>query len=317
MKAVILDGATMGADIDFTPIKNICETVIFLSTAPELVSERIADADAVIVNKINLMGEVLSAAERLKLICVFAVGYNNIDIEYCRSHGISVRNVPGYCTESVCQHTFALLFALIEKLFYYDNFVKSGAYSRSGTANHLGKPFDEISGMNWGIIGMGSIGRRVADCAAAFGANVSYSSVSGAVRKEKYPCVPLETLLKNSDILTVHAPLNEKTKALIGEKELSMMKRTAVIVNVGRGAITDEAALANAVSGGIIAGAAIDVFAEEPLGADSPLLNIPGERVVFSPHIAWASVSARRRCIEMTADNIKTFINGEKHNDVC
>ena len=164
---------------------------------------------------------------------------------------------------------------------------------------------------------MGNIGRRVAGCAAAFGANVSYSSISGAVRREEYPCVPLETLLRESDILSIHAPLNEKTKALIGEREFSMMKRTAVVINVGRGAITDETALANAVSGGIIAGAAIDVFSEEPLRADSPLFSVPDERVVFSPHIAWASLSARRRCIEMTADNIKTFINGEKHNDVC
>lgn len=317
MKAVILDGATMGADIDFSPIESVCDTQIFAATEPQELARRICDADVVILNKVVLSEAVLSGAKRLKLICVFAVGYNNIDIEYCRKHGISVRNVPGYCTESVCQHTFALLFSLAEKLSYYDGFVKSGAYSRGKTANHIGKPFDEISGMNWGIIGMGSIGRRVADCAAAFGANVCYSSISGAVREEKYPNVPLDVLLGESDIISVHAPLNEKTIGLIGAEELSKMKSTAVIVNVGRGAITDEAALAEALKNGKIAGAAIDVFSEEPPRADNPLLSVPEDRIVFSPHIAWASVGARRRCIEMTADNIKTFINGEKHNDVC
>ena len=317
MKIVLLDAGTIGADMEFSPIEKLGECVAYGNTAPEEVAERIEDADVVVINKVLLNEEVLQFARNLKLICVFAVGYNNIDIDYCREHNIKVRNVPGYCTESVCQHTFALLFSLIENLRYYDDFVKNGDYSKSGMANHLAKPFFEISGKKWGIIGMGAIGRAVADCASAFGAEVSYSSISGIVRQEKYPQVPLKELLRESDIISVHAPLNEKTEGIIGKEELAMMKNTAVIVNVGRGAIIDEAALADAVNNGVIGGAALDVYTAEPPREDAAVLGITkNERIVYSPHIAWASVEARRRCICMTADNIAAFINGESLHDV-
>lgn len=317
MKIVLLDAATMGADIDFSPIDAIGEVVKYPNTLPSQRAERIKDADVAVVNKVVLDGEVLSRAQNIKLICVFAVGYNNIDISYCKEHNIKVRNVPGYCTQSVCQHTFALLFDLIEKMRYYDDFVKSGKYSGSGMANHLGKPFFEISGKKWGIIGMGAIGRAVADCAAAFGADVSYSSISGVLREEKYQNIPLDTLLRESDIISVHAPLNEMTNRLIGERELSLMKKTAVIINVGRGAVIDEEALARAIDNGTIAGCALDVYSQEPPAADSPILNIKDkERVIYTPHIAWSSAEARARCVCMTADNITAFINGEGRNDV-
>lgn len=317
MKIVLLDTLTMGDDMNFKCIEALGEMVEYGNTSPREVKERIKDADVVVLNKVVLDENVLMCAEKLKLICVFAIGYNNIDIEYCKKKNIKVRNVPGYCSESVCQHTFALLFMLIENLRYYDDFVKNGNYSASGIANHLGKRFFEIEGKKWGIIGMGSIGRRVADCAAAFGADVCYSSISGAKREEKYENVPLETLLRECDIITVHAPLNEKTHHLIGENELKMMKPDAVIVNVGRGSVIDEAALARAIDNGIIGGAALDVYSEEPPGKESPVLSIKNkEKIVYSPHIAWASVQARERCIAMTADNIKAFINGESLNDV-
>ena len=317
MKIVLLDVATMGKDMEFSKIERLGECVIYENTAKEDVPQRIKDADVVVINKVNLDREVLSFAENLKLICVFAVGYNNIDIDYCKEHNIRVRNVPGYCTESVCQHTFALLFALIENIRYYDDFVKSGAYSKSGVANHLGKPFFEIAGKKWGIIGMGAIGRAVAKCASSFGAEVSYSSISGAAREEECENVPLEKLLKESDILTVHAPLNEKTAGIIGEKEIAMMKKTAFIVNVGRGAIIDEKALIDAVDRGVIAGAALDVYSVEPPEENAPVLSSKNnERILYSPHIAWASVEARRRCISMTAENIKAFIGGENCRDV-
>ena len=317
MKIVLLDAGTIGADMEFSPIQKLGECVIYNNTSPEETAKRIEDADVVIINKVLLNGEVLQFARNLKLICVFAVGYNNIDIDYCRAHNIKVRNVPGYCTQSVCQHTFALLFSLIENLRYYDDFVKNGDYSKSGMANHLAKPFFEISGKKWGIIGMGAIGRAVAECASAFGAQVSYSSVSGALREEKYPNIPLEKLLSDSDIISIHAPLNEKTQGLIGERELALMKNTAVIVNVGRGAVIDEKALADAVNNGQIAGAALDVYTVEPPKSGEPVLSVSnGERIVYSPHIAWASVEARRRCISMTADNIAAFINGESLHDV-
>ena len=317
MKIVLLDTLTMGSDMNFKCIEKLGELVEYGNTSPDEVAERIKDADVVALNKVVLDEKVLKSAKNLKLICVFAIGYNNIDIEYCKAHGIKVRNVPGYCSGSVCQHTFALLFSLIENMRYYDDFVKDGRYSASGVANHLAKRFFEVEGKKWGIIGMGSIGRRVADCATAFGAQVCYSSISGAVRDEGYPNVPLTELLSECDIITVHAPLNEKTHHLIGEKELKMMKKTAVIVNVGRGSIIDEAALAEAIDNDVIAGAALDVYGEEPPKAASPIMNIKNqEKIVYTPHIAWGSVQARERCISMTAENIEAFIKGESRNDV-
>ncbi len=317
MKIVLLDTLTMGSDMNFKCIEALGETVMYPNTSACEAAERIKDADIVVLNKVVLDEKVLSGAKNLKLICVFAIGYNNIDVEYCKKRGIRVRNVPGYCSGSVCQHTFALLFALIENIRYYDDFVKNGDYSKSGVANHLGKPFFEIEGKKWGIIGMGSIGRRVADCAASFGAQVCYSSISGVLREEKHENVPFEKLLRECDIITVHAPLNEKTHHLIGKDELCMMKKTAVIVNVGRGSVIDEAALAQAIDSGIIAGAALDVFSEEPPEESAPVLSIKnGEKIVYTPHIAWASVGARERCIQMTADNIEAFIKGESRNDV-
>ena len=317
MKIVLLDAGTMGQDMEFSCIERLGECVKYDNTSPLEVAERIHDADVVVINKVLLNEKVLQNAHNLKLICLFAIGYNNVDIDYCRKHNIRVRNVPGYCVESVCQHTFALLFMLIENMRYYDDFVKCGSYSKSGLANHLGRPFFEISGKKWGIIGMGAIGRAVADCAASFGAQVCYSSISGILRKEKYEHVDLNTLLCECDIISIHAPLNEKTMHLIGEKELKMMKKTAFIVNVGRGAVIDEAALAEAINSGTIAGAALDVYSVEPPEKESPILSVKNkEKIVYTPHTAWSSIEARKRCISMTADNIEAFIKGEERNDV-
>ena len=317
MRIVLLDTATMGSDMEFSCIERLGDCVKYENTLPGEVPERIRKADVVVINKVLLSRDVLKFAENLKLICVFAIGYNNVDIDYCKERNIRVRNVPGYCIESVCQHTFALLFTLMENMRYYDDFVKNGDYSKSGVANHLGKPFFEIAGKKWGIIGMGAIGRAVADCAAVFGAEVYYSSISGVARKEKYENIPLEKLLSECDIISVHAPLNEKTMLLIGEKELKMMKKTAYIINVGRGAVIDEKALADAIDNGDIAGAALDVFTTEPPAEDSPVMNIKNrDKIVYTPHIAWSSVEARKRCISMTAENIEAFIKGELRNDV-
>ncbi len=317
MKVVILDGETMGADIDFSPISCRFDTVIYPRTSMDERAGRLAEAEAVVVNKVVIDREALENAPRVKLVCVFAVGYNNIDVDYCRSRGIRVRNVPAYCVDSVAQHTFALLFQLTESLNYYDGFVKSGLYSQSGLANHLGRPFREIAGKKWGIIGMGAIGRRVADIASAFGAGVSYASLSGAERKEKYPRVSPEELLRESDIISVHAPLNENTANFINADALALMKPTAVIVNVGRGGIINSAHLAAAIDGGVIAGAAIDVFPTEPPEENDPLMKVKNmDRLVLTPHIAWSSVEARARCIEITAENIAALEAGEERNDV-
>ncbi len=316
MKIVILDAKTMGEDIDFSPILNIGETVIYESTSPEETLDRIKDADVVCLNKVVLNEEVLKKANNLKLICLFAIGFNNIDTRYCKTRGIKVRNVPGYCIESVCQHAFAILFSLMENIGYYDEFVRSGKYEESGTANHLGKPFEEISGKRFGILGMGAIGRRIASVANAFGAKVSYASLSGVKREEKFEEIPFSELISQSDIICLCAPLNEKTYKIIGENELKSMKNTAIIINVGRGALTDEYALARALDDGEIGGAAIDVYENEP-PIGSPLLNVKNkEKILYTPHIAWSSIQARKRCVEMVADNIKAFIRKESSNDV-
>lgn len=316
MKIVLLDAKTMGDDIDFSPILNIGETVIYNGTSPQEVADRIKDADVVCINKVVLNEDVLKKANNLKLICLFAIGFNNVDTAFCKTRGIKVRNVPGYCVESVCQHAFALLFSLTENIRYYDEFVRSGKYEESGTANHLGKPFDELCGKRFGILGMGAIGRRIASVASAFGARVNYASLSGVKREEEFEEISFDALVAESDIICLCAPLNEKTYKIIGEKELKKMKDTAVIINVGRGALTDEEALARAIDNGDIGGAAIDVYENEP-PTGSPLMNVKNnEKILYTPHIAWSSVQARRRCVEMVADNIKAFIRGESTNDV-
>lgn len=316
MKIVLLDAKTMGDDIDFSPILNIGETVIYNGTSPQQVADRIKDADVVCINKVVLNEDVLKKANNLKLICLFAIGFNNVDTAFCKTRGIKVRNVPGYCVESVCQHAFTLLFSLTENIRYYDEFVRSGKYEESGTANHLGKPFDELCGKRFGILGMGAIGRRIASVASAFGARVNYASLSGVKREEEFEEISFDALVAKSDIICLCAPLNEKTYKIIGENELKKMKDTAVIINVGRGALTDEEALARAIDNGDIGGAAIDVYENEP-PTGSPLMNLKNkEKILYTPHIAWSSVQARRRCVEMVADNIKAFIRGESTNDV-
>ncbi len=317
MKVVILDGATMGTDIDFGPISRRFETVIHDRTAPEERAERIKDADAVAVNKVVIDRRALENAPNVRLVCVFAVGYNNIDIEYCRERGIRVRNVPGYCVDSVAQHTMAMALALTESLSYYDSFVKDGRYTQSGLANHLGRPFWEISGKNWGILGMGNIGRKVAELAAAFGARVSYASLSGVKRSEAYPEVSLEELLIQSDIISVHSPLNSVTENILDKGAFALMKPSAVVINVSRGGLINSADLAEAIDSGMLWGAAVDVFPQEPPSAEDPLLNIKKrERILLTPHIAWSSVEARARCVAAVAENISAFQQGRELNDV-
>lgn len=317
MKIVVLDKKTLGEDISLEPVTSLGECVLYDNLKDEQISEAVKEAEVIVTNK-KLLGEHnLENAKSLKLICLTATGYNNVDVEYCRKRGIKVRNVPGYCTESVCQHTFALLLALIESIGYYDDFVKSGSYTKSGVANHLGKPFYEIAGKRWGIIGMGGIGREVAKVAEAFGAHVLYAPVSGKSRKEAYEEVSLDELFKTSDIISIHSPLNEKTQNLVNKKKLQLMKKTAVIINVGRGAIVNSSDLVEAVDNGLIKGAAIDVYPTEPPFLDDPFMKIKHpERFVLSPHIAWASIEARQRCVDIVGENIKAFIENRGCNDV-
>jgi len=304
MKIVFLDAATMG-DVSFAPIAQYGELVCYDSSTPEQAIERVADCEVLIINKVLVTPELIDAAPKLKLICESATGVNNIDLEYAASKGIPVRNAVGYSTSSVVQATFMQILSLMGQGPYYDDCVKSGRYSAMDMFTDPSVSWTELDGKRIGIIGMGNIGSRVAKIAHAFGMEVCYYSTSGTGHCKDYPCLSLEELMKTSDVVSIHAPLNERTAGLIGAAELAMMKSTALLVNMGRGGIVDEAALAAATDAGTIAGAALDVFVKEPVPADNPLLHVKHpERLRLAPHAAWASVEARRRLVQQIADNI-------------
>ncbi len=307
MKIVFLDAATMGADISFEPIARHGDLVCYDSSTAEEALERVAGCDVLIVNKVKVTKELIDAAPSLKLICEAATGVNNIDLKYAEEKGIPVKNVAGYSTDSVVQTTFMHILSLCGRARYFDDVVKNGSYASSGMFTDVSVPFNELAGKKIGIIGMGKIGYGVAKVASAFGMEVSYFSTSGTSHCTEFPSISLERLMSESDIVSVHAPYNERTASLISEKQLAMMKSSAVIVNMGRGGIVDEAALAHAVDSGKIAGAALDVFVGEPLDLDNPLMTVEHkERLSLSPHIAWASVEARIRLMEGIGSNVAT-----------
>jgi glycerate dehydrogenase len=304
MKMVFLDAATMG-DVSFASLERLGSLLCYDSSTPEEALERVSDCDVLIVNKVRVTPELIDAARDLKLICETATGVNNIDIEYAAKKGIPVRNVAGYSTPTVAQATFMHILSLVGSAPYFDDAVKSGRYSASGMFTDVSVKWWELAGKTIGIIGMGNIGRKVAQIAEAFGMKVCYFSTSGTSHCKDYPSLPLEQLLAQADIVSVHAPLNERTDALIGEKELAMMKPSAYIVNMGRGGIVVEEALVKAVDEGVIAGAALDVYSVEPLPEDSCYLKARHpERFRFAPHVAWASEEARARLLGMVAENI-------------
>lgn len=304
MKIVFLDAATMG-DVSFDAIASKGEFISYQTSTTEEALERVKDCDVLIINKIKVDKELIDAAPSLKLICEAATGVNNIDLEYAKSKGIPVRNAVGYSTESVVQTTFMLILSLVGRCRYFDDFVKSGEYSSKGLFTNVNRMFFELKGKNMGIIGMGNIGSRVAKVAEAFGMNVSYFSTSGTSHCTEYPSLSLDELLAGSDIVSIHAPLNAKTLNLIDEEQLAMMKSSAYIVNMGRGGIINEEALASAIDKGTIAGAALDVFTQEPLPLSHPLLNVQAkDRLILLPHVGWASLEARERLVGMIADNI-------------
>ncbi|MBQ3607507.1 MAG: D-2-hydroxyacid dehydrogenase [Bacteroidales bacterium] len=305
MKIVFLDAATMG-DVSFEPFERLGEFVSYPMSTPEQARERVADADVLMINKVLVNKELIDAAPDLKLVCVAATGVNNIDVDYAASKGIPVRNVAGYSTDSVAQSTFMHILSLAGGAPYFDESVKSGSYSRSGMFTDPNWNWTELAGKTIGIIGMGNIGRKVAAIAQAFGMDVCYYSTSGTAHCKEYPCLSLDELLKVSDVVSVHAPLNERTLNLLGAKEFAMMKTTAYVVNAGRGAIIVEKDLADAVDNGVIAGAGIDVFVQEPIPEDHPYLKMRHpERMRLAPHVAWASVEARKRLVAMMADNVR------------
>lgn len=308
MKIVFLDAASIGADIDLSGYDALGEVKKYDYSTPEQAAERITDADVIVINKIPINETTLKYAENLKLVCVTATGTDNLDKEYLAERNIAWRNVAGYSTESVAQHTFALLFYLYEKLRYYDEYVKTEKYIGDRSFTHFDNVFHEIFGKTWGIIGLGAIGRRVAELAKAFGCRVIYYSTSGKNTQADYERVDFDTLLKESDIVSVHAPLNENTRGLMDEEAFAKMKKTAVFLNVGRGPIVVEADLAEALKNGEIAAAGLDVLGKEPMMAENPLREIKDSGKLFiTPHIAWASVEARTRLMDIILQQIKDY----------
>lgn len=315
-KIVVLDAITLG-NVDFDKLKEFGEVILYDKTKVEDVEERIKDASIILTNKVVLNKDNLKDAEKLEIICETATGFNNIDVEYAKSKNIAVTNVAGYSTPTVAQHTFATLLHLYDKIGYYDEFVKSGEYSKSGMFTNLDRPFKDIEGKTWGIIGLGNIGKRVAKIAEAFGAKVVYYSTSGKNNNLEYKRVELDELLSESDIISIHSPLNKNTEGLFNYDNLKKMKKTSVLINMGRGPIVVEEDLAKAIDENIISGAALDVFSVEPMPENSPLLKIKNkEKIVMTPHIAWASIEARERLFNDLIENIKAFYKGERRNRV-
>ena len=309
MKLVFLDTKTIGEDIDLSAYDALGEVVKYGFSTLEEIPERVKDADVLIVNKIAINEQTIGTAKNLKLVCVTATGTNNLDKEYLKKRGIAWRNVAGYSTESVTQHTFALLFYLLEKLRYYDDYVKDEKYINDTVFTHFAEHFNEVNGKTWGIIGLGTIGRRVADIAKAFGARVIYYSASGSPAQEGYEQVDFETLLATSDIVSVHAPLNEYTKDLMDREAFEKMKKTAIFLNLGRGPIVVEQDLYEALETGEIAAAGLDVLCEEPMSETNPLAKIKdSKKLIITPHIAWASVEARNRLMQIIAGQIREFL---------
>lgn len=309
MKLVFLDTKTIGEDIDLSAYDALGEVVKYGFSTLEEIPERVKDADILIVNKIVINEQTIGNAKNLKLVCVTATGTNNLDKEYLKKRGIAWRNVAGYSTESVTQHTFALLFYLLEKMRYYDDYVKDEKYINDTVFTHFAEHFNEVNGKTWGIIGLGTIGRRVADIAKAFGAHVIYYSASGSPAQEGYEQVDFETLLATSDIVSVHAPLNEYTKDLMDREAFEKMKKTAIFLNLGRGPIVVEQDLYEALETGEIAAAGLDVLCEEPMSETNPLAKIKdSKKLIITPHIAWASVEARNRLMQIIVEQIREFL---------
>lgn len=305
MKIVFLDAISMG-DASLEEMAALGELVCYPSSTAEEARERVADADVACLNKVIVDQAFLDAAPKLKLICEAGTGINNINVELCRKRGVAVRNVAAYSTDSVAQVAWMHILNLSGRAFHYQEFVHSGAYSHNPVHVDYAHPFTELAGKTLGIVGMGAIGQKVARIAVAFGMEVIYYSTSGTGHCKDYPSVPIEELLQRSDVISIHAPYNERTAGLIGYPELKMMKRSAILVNTGRGGIATEADLARALDEGLIAGAALDVYVKEPLPLESPLMHLQHpERLLLSPHIAWYSYEARARLAHEMAENIK------------
>lgn len=318
MKIVVLERNSAGPDIDVSCYEELGEVTYYPNTVTiDEVAERVKDADVIIANKAPMTEASLKNAPNVKLICEWATGYDNCDLAYCKSRGIKVANVVDYCTGMVAQHTFTLALALVQKLAHYDNYVKSGEYSAQDRFSNFDEPFCELEGKTWGIVGMGNIGRRVAKIATAFGCNVIFHSVTGKSTVSEYPQVDKDTLLTESDFLSLHCPLSDLSRNFIDAEALKKMKKSAVLINVARGPVVNNADLYEALVNEEILAAGLDVLEQEPLRQENPLSRLKdSNRLIVTPHLAWASVEARIRCVEEAYLNIKAFQNNQDRNVV-
>ena len=318
MNIVVLERNSVGPDISVECFNELGNVTCYRNTVTiDEVKERVKDADIIVANKSPMCEESLKDAPNVKMICELATGYDNCDLAYCKSRGIRVTNVVDYCSAMVAQHTFALALALCQKLPHYDDYVKSGAYSAQDRFSNFDIPFCELEGKTWGIVGMGNIGKRVARIATAFGCKVIFHSVTGKSTVTEYPQVDKDTLLRESDFLSLHCPLSDLSRNFIDKDALTKMKPTAYLVNVARGPVVNNTDLYEALEAGEIAGAGLDVLEKEPLQLSNPLSKIKdSNKLIITPHLAWGSVEARMRCVEGVYENIKAFQRGEERNVV-
>ena len=314
MKIVILDSGTLGADIDLSPIAALGEVIEYKATSSEEVAARLADADVTVLNKVKLNKDNLAEAKKLKLICVAATGYDNIDTAFCRERGIALCNVPGYSTNNVAQLSVAMALSLVTHLGEFRDFVHSGKYSKSPNANRLEPVYHEIAGQTWGVVGGGGIGSKVAEIAQALGCRVLLCRRKPETR---YEAADIDRICRECDIISLHVPLSDETRDMISRERIESMKDGVVIVNTARGAVCDEKALADGVISGKIGALGVDVYSKEPFGEDHPFNAIlDRDNVCMTPHMAWGSYEARQRCVRRMAENITEFYKGNIHNRI-
>ena len=314
MKIVVADAATLGTDLDLSHLSSLGEVTIYPTTPPAEIAARLTGADVVILNKLRINRETLGNHPTLRLVCVCATGFDNIDLDFCRTHNIAVANVKAYSTHSVAQLTLAMVLSLATNLPDFRACVANGSYTQSGIANCLTPVFHELYGKTWGIVGAGNIGAQVGAVARAMGCHVIGFS---RTKKENIEQVALDELCRRADVISVHLPLSDSTRGIIGAREIALMKRDVILINVARGAVTDEKALADALLEGRIGGLGVDVYSTEPFPVDHPFFPIRNHpRVCFTPHMAWGAKEARERCLLEVAENIRAFARGERRNRV-